>query len=230
MITIEDQQKLLLAIGKTIEKPITAYAIGGTAMMFNGLKNATLDIDIVFTKEEDRNTFIEAITKIGYRHMNSAVVYGAKCNQPKMYSLDTERFDLFLIDVIDFAFSDDMRKRVTQIHEYGKNLKLCIAHPQDIIIMKCATDRAKDLEDAKKIVETQKIDWKALVQEAATQVKLGRKEAYFDLGEFLEKIQQTGTRIPQETLDWLFELSMKEAKKKKQNRHCPEKSHRHPAS
>jgi len=217
MIIIEDQQKLLLAIGETIEKPITAYAIGGTAMMFNGLKNATLDIDIVFTKEEDRTIFIDAIKKIGYRHMNSTVVYGAKSNQPKMYSLDTERFDLFLIDVIDFAFSEDMQKRITQIHEYGKNLKICIAHPQDIIIMKCATDRTKDLEDAKKIIETQKIDWNALVQEAATQVRFGRKEAYFDLGEFLEKIQQTGTKIPQETLDKLFDLSMKETKKKKQN-------------
>jgi hypothetical protein len=214
MITIEDQQKLLLAIGNAIEKPITVYAIGGTAMMFNGLKNATLDIDIVFTKEEDRETFINAITRIGYRHMNSTAVYGSKSNQPKMYSLDTERFDLFLIDVIDFAFSDGMQKRVTQIHEYGKNLKLCIAHPQDILLMKCATDRAKDLEDAKKIIETQKIDWNTLIEEALTQTKLGRKEACFDLGEFLEKIQKTGTKIPQEAADKLWEIWMKEGKKK----------------
>lgn len=182
-------------------------------MMFNGLKNATLDIDIVFTKEEDRNVFIDAIKKIGYRHMNSTVVYGAKNNQPKMYSLDTERFDLFVNDVVDFTFSEDMQKRFTQIHEYGKNLKLCIAHPQDIVLMKCATDRAKDLEDAKRIIETQKIDWDALVQEAATQVKLGRNEAIFDLGEFLEKIQQTGTKVSQEALDKLYDLSTKEPKK-----------------
>jgi hypothetical protein len=214
MITIDDQQELLLAIGRMIERPMTVYAIGGTAMMFNGLKNATLDIDLVFTEEEDRDAFIDAITKLGYKHMNSAVVYGARCSQPKMYSLGTERFDLFLIDVIDFAFSEGMQKRVTQIHEYGRDLRLCIAHPQDILIMKCATDRAKDLEDAKKIAETQKIDWKALVQEAAAQVKSGRKEAYFDLGEFLEKLQETGTKIPQEILDKLFELSVKEAKKK----------------
>jgi hypothetical protein len=213
MITIDDQQKLLLAIGNAVEKSITVYAIGGTAMMFNGLKNATLDIDLVFTKEEDRETFIKAVTKIGYRHMNSTIVYGAKSNQPKMYVLEKERFDLFLTDVIDFTFSEDMQKRITQIHEYGKNLKLCIAHPQDILLMKCATDRAKDLEDAKKIIETQKIDWNALLQEAATQVKLGRKEAQFNLGEFLEKIRQTGTKIPQETLDKLWQIWTKEGKK-----------------
>ena len=38
MISIEDQQKLLLNISRRIKKPITAYAVGGTAMMFLGFK------------------------------------------------------------------------------------------------------------------------------------------------------------------------------------------------
>ncbi|MBI4919148.1 hypothetical protein HY837_04405, partial [archaeon] len=47
MISIEAQQKLLLAVSTNLKKKITVYAIGGTAMMFLGLKNSTLDIDLV---------------------------------------------------------------------------------------------------------------------------------------------------------------------------------------
>ena len=56
MISIEKQQKLLLDISRKLKSPITVYAIGGTAMMFLGFKDATLDIDIVFENEGDRNT------------------------------------------------------------------------------------------------------------------------------------------------------------------------------
>ena len=53
MISIEAQQKLLLNISRRLKKPITAYAIGGTAMMFLGFKDSTLDIDIVDSMDKD---------------------------------------------------------------------------------------------------------------------------------------------------------------------------------
>jgi hypothetical protein len=215
MITIENQNQLLLTIARNLKKPITVYAVGGTAMMFLGLKDATLDIDLVFTTEEDRKTFIDAITTIGYKTYNSITVYGAKRNQPKMYSLGNERFDLFLNEVIDFVFSENMQKRCAQVHEYERTLKLCIAHHQDIVLMKCATDRAKDLDDARKIIETKGIDYESLIAEAATQVTHGRTEVYFDLGEFLEKLKGTGVNIPQDILNRLYDLSIKELEKKK---------------
>ena len=38
MISIEQQQKLLLNVSKELDKQINVYAIGGTAMMFLGFK------------------------------------------------------------------------------------------------------------------------------------------------------------------------------------------------
>ena len=58
MISIEEQQKLMLAIAKKLNSRINIYAIGGTAMMFLGLKDTTLDIDLVFENEKDREIFI----------------------------------------------------------------------------------------------------------------------------------------------------------------------------
>jgi len=215
MITVEQQQKLLLAVSRELKEPITTYAIGGTAMMFLGLKEATLDIDLVFEKESDKNLFKQAAEKLGYRKMDSIVVYGAKKNQPDMLKLNDERFDLFVTDVIDFIFSENMQKRAKQMHQFADNLILKIADPHDIILMKCATDRIKDLDDARTIIQTTKIQWETIIEEAKKQISLGKERAAFDLGCFLEELRKKDKKfVPKETLDKLFEIVEKQAEKK----------------
>jgi len=61
-----------------------------------------------------------------------------------MLKINDERFDLFVNEVIDFIFSDKMKERAKQMHQFGDNLILKIANPHDIILMKCATERIKD--------------------------------------------------------------------------------------
>src|SRR3990167_2821074 len=99
MITIDEQQKLFLNIARILKKKITAYAIGGTAMMFLGLKDSTLDIDLVFESEKEKDIFKEAIKSLGYREINAIKVYETRKNQPEMLTLNDERFDLFVANV-----------------------------------------------------------------------------------------------------------------------------------
>jgi hypothetical protein len=215
MISIESQQTLLLNISRRLKKPVTAYAIGGTAMMFLGFKDATLDINIVFKNEEDRNIFADAIQAIGYRKMDSVVVYGSKDNRPEMFTLGDERLDLFVVQVIDFDFSSSMMKRAETVHQFTDNLMLKIANPHDIILMKCATDRKKDIDDAQKIINSTKIDWDILISEAKVQIMLGRHGAAFDLGEFLEKLKNTmKVDIPVQVLGALYGIVGQQMKKK----------------
>ena|SRR3989338_8856276 len=136
MITIEEQQKLFVNVSEKLKERINAYAVGGTAMMFLGLKDATLDIDIVFENETDRKIFEDAIKSLGYTALDSAIVYGAKKNRPHMFTLGDNRFDLFVGEIVYFIFSEDMQKRSKQIHQYNNNLILKIADPHDIIVMK----------------------------------------------------------------------------------------------
>jgi len=216
MISIEQQSKMLANISKELGKPITAYAVGGTAMMFLGFKEATLDIDLVFTNERERELFKEAIEKLGYREMNPVQVYGARKNQPIMLKLDDARFDLFKIKVIDFIFSESMQKRAEETHQFGDNLVLKIANPHDIILMKCATDRLKDKDDAIRIIKSAQINWSIIIEEARNQVKLGEERAIFELGCFLEDIKKiVGEMIPGKVMDELFELVQKQADNKK---------------
>ncbi len=219
MISIEQQQKLLLNVSKELSEPITAYAIGGTAMMFLGYKEATLDIDLVFANDKDKNIFRKAAENLGFREMNSIKVYGTKKNQPVMLKLDDTRFDLFVNKVIDFMFSENMQNRANQTHQFGENLILKIANPHDIILMKCATDRLKDKDDAIRIIQNTKIIWNIIVEEAKNQVKLGEERAIFELGCFLEDIKKAlGEKIPKEILDELFDLSQNQAEKKSQKK------------
>ncbi|MDP7506564.1 MAG: hypothetical protein QF362_03930 [Candidatus Woesearchaeota archaeon] len=214
MISIERQQKLLLNVSRRLKKPVTMYAIGGTAMMFLGFKEATLDIDLVFEKEEDRTVFKEAVKDIGYHELDSIEIYGAKRNQPLMLRLDDERFDLFLVNVIDFIFSKQMMKRAEKTHQFNNNLILKVADPHDIILMKCATDRMKDIDDARNIIKEITIDFKVIIEEARNQIELGRQSAAFELGEFLENLKKTGVKIPQKVLDELFKIVKKQAEEK----------------
>jgi len=216
MITIDQQQRLLLNVTRRLTKKITVYAIGGTAMMFLGFKDATLDIDLVFENEKDRTVFKEAVKSLGYLEMDAIKVYGVKRNAPDMFKLNDERFDLFVVEVIDFIFSDSMRKRAEQIHQFEENLILKIANPHDIILMKCATDRIKDKDDARRIINSTKIDWDIIVEEAEHQIELGKERAVFDLTCFLEDLRKMmSVNIPSEIMEKFFKLVERQIKEKK---------------
>jgi hypothetical protein len=220
MINVTEQQELLLNLAKKLKKKITVYAVGGTAMMFQGMKDTTKDIDLVFSNEEDRIIFEEAAKEIGYTKMDSVIVYGAeKQNQPIMLTRQkgkAERFDLFLNHVISFFFSENMQSRAQNIYEFGDKLVLKIADVHDLIMMKCATDRQRDAEDVKTIIEKQRIDWKIVVEEAKHQVKLGKSTTIMELGAFLEKLRnELKVNIPEAILDELNDILIKQIKEKK---------------
>ena len=222
MINISEQQDLLNNIAKKLKKELVVYAVGGTAMMFHGIKDATKDIDLVFDNEKDIAYFEEAAASLGYKKFDSVIVYGAeKENRPIMLTRgkeNSERIDLFNHNVISFFFSENMKKRAKNTIEFGEKLVLKIADAHDLILMKCATDRIRDAEDVKTIVETQQITWKTVIEEAKHQMTIGKTHAIFELGNFLDKLkQELKLDIPKEVLDELYNLLIEETEEKKKN-------------
>lgn len=217
MINIEEQEKLLLDIAKKLKRKIIVYAVGGTAMMFHGFKSITKDIDLVFTSEEDRKEFRKAAEESGYKLINSNQVYGTKPNQPLMFARGeglAERFDLFLKEIIHFIFSNKMIERAAATYEFNVNLILKIADLHDIILMKCATDRIKDKDDVKEIINRSKIDWEIIINEAINQRKLGRDRAVWDLATFIYDLTKLKVNIPAAVLKKLLKLVEKQIKAK----------------
>ena len=81
--------------------------------------------------------------------------------------------------------------------------------------MKCATDRLKDKDDARNIINATKINWDIIIEEAKKQIGLGKEKAAFDLGGFLEDLKnQMKVDIPTRVLDKLFEIVRNQAEEK----------------
>jgi len=217
MISIKDQNQLLIQIGNNLPKEIIVYAIGGTAMMFLGLKDATRDIDLVFTDKKERVEFKNVALSLGYKETDATEVYGVRQNTPEIINLGDSRLDLFYLEVIDFTFSKNMQERATQIHQFGKNLKLKIADKHDIIIMKCATRRMKDEDDIVNIVKNNSpIDWDMIIEEIKFQVGLGKETAFFNMGSVVEKLIYTHKlNVPKSIHDKFFSLLEEQIKRKK---------------
>lgn len=215
MINIQQQEELFIAVGKALEKKLEVYAIGGTAMMLRGIKDATLDVDLVFNNQSEREKLIFALKKIGAKESNSRIVYGIKPNTPYMLNLLESRFDLFLNKVITSTFSENMKSRAKQTHEFGSNLIIKAADPHDIIIMKSATSRLKDIDDISSIINKTPINWNVLIDEAEEQISLGNEKAVLSIGYTLEElIQLNKAKIPSAVLNSLWKLLKQQSKNK----------------
>jgi|SRR3989344_7437369 len=214
MIDITQQEEMFIAIGNILPRKIEAYAIGGTALMLMSVKNSTLDVDLVFDKLEERQEFYNSLKKLGAKESNVTLVYGLKSNTPLMLEFNNCRFDMFTNKIITSYFSDSMKKRATQTHDFG-NLIIKVADPNDVFIMKSVTSRAKDMDDMIAIAKG-KIDWDIIVKEAEVQVSLGNEAAILGLEEKLEKLNNNkAITVPKIILDKLWKLLHKQIKAKK---------------
>lgn len=194
MINMEDQEQLFKLISNYLEKNVSCIAIGGTAMMFLGYKNATKDIDLVFKTNKDRDIFIKAIEKLGYKESSLIGIYDKKRqqnkNKPKIYSRGEERFDLFVKNV--FGFKIELNNNFMQRNDFieKKELNLYVISEEYLILLKSLTNREKDFEDIQGIIKEKKdINWDFIIDEAIKQ-KNNNSWILIDLEETMQKLSK----------------------------------------
>lgn len=224
MIGFEEQIEFLELVGKELEKEVECYAIGGTALLFLGLKDSTKDVDLVFEEEGDRDLMKEALERLGFKENKEEMdleIYGRKEAiriEPILLGGHGSRFDLFLKDIISFQLSGAMKNNVEEKHEFD-NLTMYVISPEYIILLKCATDRKGDRVDAKNIIENIEINWEKVIDEAQWQTEEGRKIFSVFLYDFLMDLKEDfDTNIPNKILKKLRKIGerkMLEALKKK---------------
>lgn len=218
MINIERQRELFIVIGEKIPRKMEVFAIGGTGMMLQGLKEQTIDVDLVFFNDKDRKLFKDVALSLGYKETDPRILYGHKPHTPTMFTVENARFDLFLLDVLGVKFSDQMIKRANQIHEFSQNFIVKPANIHDIIIMKSATGRAKDENDLVFLLKNKDLKWQILIDEAKNQVALGNEKAVLELRQLLERLSNKGRAfVPKEVLDALWNLMKEQIDEKKEN-------------
>lgn len=191
MIGLEEQNQLFLLMGQKLKRKIECYVIGGSAMLYYNMKSATKDVDIVFDKEEDRNEVIKLLREIGYseRGIKVEVIYVKKKNVPVLLQKDDTRIDLFFEKIITTRLTDSMKDRIRQVYDFV-NLTIKVLAPEDIIFLKCATERAGDRVDAVNILKKVSVNWNVISEEAQLQTKLGEHLFPVYLFDFLYELKE----------------------------------------
>lgn len=218
MINLEQQNELFKVLGEKLKKRIECYVIGGSAMMYHGMKPSTIDIDLVFDHEKDREEVEKILKNIGYKERETRVIYFGKKNTPLLLQRDEARFDLFLNKIISTVLSEGMKERVELIYEYD-DLIVKVISPEDIIITKCATERAGDRKDAAEIIKKVTIKWDQVIEESIYQASVTPYIFPVFLFDFLEELKEDlKAEIPKKVLDEIRKIGedmMEEKLKKK---------------
>ncbi|MFH0868627.1 MAG: nucleotidyltransferase [archaeon] len=210
MIDFEAQKELFKLIGTELRKKTEALVIGGSAMLFYGAKSATYDIDLVFMDKETMAQLKNALLKIGFAEDKAIEIFGhyktAKI-RPSIFKGHGTRFDLFYKEVICFKMTDSMLSRVREVHEFG-NLIVKVIAPEDILLLKCATEREKDLVDGAELAKKFKLDWNLVIEESIRQTEVNKPIFPIFLFEFLHNLRDKfEIAIPEKILDGLQKIS-----------------------
>ena len=210
MINLEQQNELFKLIGEILKNKLECYVIGGSAMMYYGMKGNTNDIDLVFEHEKDREKVIQVLKNLGYNERGIkvvSVIYPKKKNTPILLERDDSRVDLFVNKIINTVLSDSMKDRINSIYEYG-NFIIKVLAPEDLIITKCATERAGDRLDAVEIMKRAKIDWEVIIKESVFQAEVTPYLFPVFLFDFLYELKEDlKADVPKKVLDEIRKIS-----------------------
>lgn len=214
MIGLEEQIKLFKLIGSELEKKVECLVIGGSAMMFYGLKSSTKDVDLVLINKSAYESTKKVLKKIGFSERKHIAEKGYE-RIPALLERRDARFDLFYKKVIKFEISEGILERIKEIHEFD-NFIAKIVSPEDIIVLKCATDREGDRIDARDIIEKFDIRWDLILKEILWQTENTKRPLNIFLYDFLVELKNDfKVKIPARIISELRKRSEDELMKLK---------------
>ena len=179
-------------------------------MLYYGAKDITKDIDIVFTEKESFDNFLTALKELGFSDKNPNLLYFKKEDKPRLMQRGLDRIYVFYKNIIIMKLSESMINRIRAVYEYD-NLIINVLSPEDIILLKCATERAGDRKDAMELINRFNINWNIIVEEALHQTNLNKPLFVVFLYEFLLELKEDfDAEVPREVLDTLLKKSEEE--------------------
>jgi hypothetical protein len=214
MIGIEEQLSLFKLIGEHLKKGIECIVVGGSAMLFYGMKSATKDIDIIFHSDKDRKTFSHALRDVGFSERTERIKIESKTEirkfMPVVFERKEARVDLFSGGLFNFRLSSGIRGRLREKHEFGR-LIVWIISPEDIVLFKSVTDREGDRVDAKNMIEKLNVNWETILKESSWQTENGNNAFTVFLFDFLEDLaERFGCEIPRDVVKRVRKISERE--------------------
>lgn len=189
---LEHLDDILQQISENLTKQINIYLFGGAVMVYNRLKPATKDIDILFENQDEYSTFLQAAKNSGFITKNIPFEYRQFDMILMLHHPETRwRLDLFLRKVCNkFCFNPDVKQR-SKLFKNMDPLRVYFISFEDIFLMKSLTQRERDLDDMNIILGVG-LNFNEINKEIGNQ-----HEHRWDIMERLQEFEFTsGTTIP----------------------------------
>jgi len=182
-------------INEKLTQKVNVYIIGGAALLLEGLKPATKDIDLIFENENHYISFNNALPSINFKVKIPSFEY-EKMALSKIMERDDYRIDAFLKKVCKrFELSNNMIKRSDVVHKL-KNIIVYKCSNEDIFLFKSMTDRPGDLDDCIEIIK-KGINWNTIKDELIYQIKNNGEDVWITwVGERFDELIEKGISIP----------------------------------
>lgn len=168
MFNADELEAMLVRVGDVLPRELEIYLIGGCAMSFRGLKDATKDIDAILLNRSELDLLGLVLKKLKFtQDTNLEDFYLCAV---MVFKQGDSRIDLFVRDVCkQLVFTERMRKRAQLYRKMGK-LSVYLASNEDIFLFKAITDREKDIDDCFSLLNVG-VDSRIIVDEMEKQTK-----------------------------------------------------------
>lgn len=190
------QQEIALVDSK-LKQPVTVYLIGGGSMSFQGLKDATKDIDGIVEREADLLALGQAMEAAGYAASKDLDPEYMDLSATQIYAKDgAPQWDLFVRVVCKkLRLSPGMKARATPYTGAGANLRLRLIAPEDIFVFKAITERKGDIPDVD-VLWAAGLDWEAILDEMRWQCTRSDQAWAGSFLQAMERLDKAGRDVP----------------------------------
>lgn len=171
------------SLDQGMDREMTVYLMGGGAMTFRGLKNATRDLDLLVTTRLDFDVLRDLLQGRGYEIVENPVDEYESLGAALMLDKDDEcRFDIFDREVIrKLRLSDGMKGRAEAVFE-GSNLQVHALSNEDIFLFKGVAGRPRDTDDMAQLVQAGRgLDFDIVVEEFLAQLPMNTGRIEWEL-------------------------------------------------
>ena len=188
-------EELFKEIDQELTGKINIYVIGGAVLLYQGLKPATKDIDVILPNKESYDAFLKALISLGFKRRKPTETY-KKMEINLIIEKGDFRFDLFLKEVFKkISLLIEMTNRAINILNV-KHLNVFLCSNEDIFIFKSMTTRKGDLEDCITLAK-RGINWNIILSEIQSQIKHSGEDVWITwIGERVDLLKDEGVNIP----------------------------------
>lgn len=193
----ETLHREITLIDSKLTQPVTVYLIGGGAMSFHGLKDATKDIDGILESDDDLRVLATALEEADYTASKDLDPEYEDLGASRIYAKDdAPQWDLFIRVVCrKLRLSPGMKARSKPFEGPGDKLRMRLIAPEDILVFKSITERKGDIPDVD-VLWASGLDWDAILDEMRWQCAHSDQAWATSFFDTLQRLESEGRRIP----------------------------------